>query len=205
MNVQFDGANREHRLILDLVRSGSSVLDLGCGEGALLSLLVLERKAKARGIEIDEQAIYKCVARGLSVFHGDIDSGLSEYGDKSFDYVIFDQSLQQVRRPDQALSNALRVGREVIVVFPNFAYWSARFQMCFRGRTPVTPALPNAWHDTPNLHFLSIADFINYCRARGIIIRNSVFLGGKRVAGMLPNLFAEVGIFLIAEHTGEQR
>ena len=205
MNVQFDGANREHRLILDLVRSGSSVLDLGCGEGALLSLLVLERKAKARGIEIDEQAIYKCVARGLSVFHGDIDSGLSEYGDKSFDYVIFDQSLQQVRRPDQALSNALRVGREVIVVFPNFAYWSARFQMCFRGRTPVTPALPNAWHDTPNLHFLSIADFINYCRARGIIIRNSVFLGGKRVAGMLPNLFAEVGIFLIAGHTGEQR
>lgn len=203
--MEFDGVNREHRLILDLVRSGSSVLDLGCGEGALLSLLVLERKAKARGIEIDEQAIYKCVARGLSVFHGDIDSGLSEYGDKSFDYVIFDQSLQQVRRPAQALGDALRVGREVIIAFPNFAHWPARFQMCFRGRTPVTPALPYAWHDSPNLHFLSVADFIHYCRARGILIRNSVFLGGKRMVRVLPNLFAEVGIFLIAGQTGEQR
>jgi methionine biosynthesis protein MetW len=199
MNVRLDGANPEHRLILDLVRPGSSILDLGCGDGDLLSLLVLEKKARAQGLELDEQAIYKCVARGLSVFHGDIDTGLSEYGDRSFDYVIFDQSLQQVRHPGPALTEALRVGREVIVAFPNFAYWPARTRMFFSGRTPVTRALPYEWHDSPNLHFLGIADFQDYCRDHRISIRDQVYLRNAGITRVLPNLLAEIGIFLIAE------
>ncbi len=188
----------EHRKIAGLVRPGSSVLDLGCGDGTLLSLLVLEKEVRAQGLEQDEQAIYQCVAKGLSVFHGDIDTGLSEYGDRSFDYVIFDQSLQQVRQPARALAEALRVGREVIVAFPNFAFWSSRFQICIRGRTPVTPSLPYSWYDSPNLHFLSIADFTGYCRKRGIPILNSIVLGRERVVRVLPNLLGETGIFLIA-------
>ncbi|NTW57825.1 MAG: methionine biosynthesis protein MetW [Nitrospirae bacterium] len=181
-----------------MVRTGASVLDLGCGDGTLLSHLVLEKGVRAQGLEQDEKSIYQCVAKGLSVFHGDIDTGLSEYGDRSFDYVIFDQSLQQVRQPDRALGEALRVGREVIVAFPNFAFWPSRLQICLRGRTPVTPSLPYSWYDSPNLHFLSVADFTGYCRKRGIPIRNSIALGRERVVRVLPNLLGETGIFLIA-------
>ncbi len=192
-----NGMKLKHRVILDLVRPGSSLLDLGCRDGELLSLLVRERKARAQGIEQDDQAIYACVARGLSVLHGYIDSGLSEYREKSFDYIIFNESLQKVRTPDRSLSEALRVGREVIVVFPNFAHWSARMQMFFGGRAPVTPALPYAWHNTPNLHFLSISDFIDYCRKRGMKVRSSFFVGKRRIVKVLPNLIAEKAIFLV--------
>lgn len=196
--TRYDGVKLEHRKIVDMVRTGASVLDLGCGDGTLLSHLVLEKGVRAQGLEQDEKSIYQCVAKGLSVFHGDIDTGLSEYGDRSFDYVIFDQSLQQVRQPDRALGEALRVGREVIVAFPNFAFWPSRLQICLRGRTPVTPSLPYSWYDSPNLHFLSVADFTGYCRKRGIPIRNSIALGRERVVRVLPNLLGETGIFLIA-------
>ncbi len=188
----------EHRLILELVPNGSSVLDLGCGDGELLSALVRERKARAQGIEIDEQAIYRCVAMGLSVLHGDIDTGLPEYGDRSFDYVVLNQSLQQVKSPDKVLTEALRVGKWVILGFPNFAHISARFQLFFRGRTPVTPSLPYEWHDTPNLHFLSISDFFEYCRRREIRIKRAVFVGNKGRVRLFPNLFASSGIFLLS-------
>jgi methionine biosynthesis protein MetW len=200
--MRYDGVKLEHRKIVDMVRPGSSVLDLGCGDGTLLLLLVREKRVRAQGLEQDEQAIYQCVAKGLSVFHGDIDTGLSEYGDGAFDYVIFDQSLQQVRQPDRALEEALRVGREVIVAFPNFAYWPSRLQICFRGQTPVTPSLPYSWYDSPNLHFLSISDFTGYCRRRGIPVRNSIVLGRERVVRVLPNLLGETGIFLIARADG---
>jgi methionine biosynthesis protein MetW len=188
----------EHRLIVDLIPTGSSVLDLGCGDGELLSALVRERKARAQGIEIDEQAIYRCVAMGLSVLHGDIDTGLPEYGDRSFDYVVLNQSLQQVKSPDTVLQEALRVGKWVILGFPNFAHISARFQLFFRGRTPITPSLPYEWHNTPNLHFLSISDFFEYCRRREIRINRAVFVGEKRKVRLFPNLFASSGIFLLS-------
>ena len=188
----------EYRAILEWITQDSSVLDLGCGEGKLLSLLVRERNIKAQGIEIDEQAIYQCVARGLSVFHEDIDHGLSDYSDQSFDYVILNQSFQQVKNPDIVLKEALRVGRQVIVGFPNFAHYLARLQIFFKGKTPITPSLPHEWHDTPNLHFLSISDFIEYCRKRNIKIRKSFFIGKNRRAVIFPNLFALTGIFLVS-------
>jgi len=189
----------EHKAILGWVHQGSSVLDLGCGEGELLALLVEERHVRAQGIEIDEQAIYQCVAKGLSVFHEDIDNGLSDYADRSFDYVILNQSFQQVKKPDVVVKEALRVGRKVIVGFPNFAHYSARLQIFFKGKTPVTASLPYEWHDTPNLHFLSISDFIGYCHERKIKIEKSFFIGKNRGVRILPNLFAMTGIFLITD------
>jgi methionine biosynthesis protein MetW len=188
----------EYKAILNWIHHGSSVLDLGCGNGELLDLLVHEKSVKAQGIEIDEQAIYECVARGLSVFHEDIDNGLSGYPDKSFDYVILNQSLQQVRKPDIVVKEALRVGREVIIGFPNFAHYSARFQIFFKGKTPVTSSLPYEWHDTPNLHFLSVSDFIHYCHERKIKIEKEAFIGRNRRVKIFPNFFALTGIFLIS-------
>ena len=188
----------EHLAILEWVSRGATVLDLGCGKGELLSLLIRTKNVKAQGIEIDEQAIYECVAKGLSVFHEDIDHGLPEYGDSSFDYVILYQTFQQVREPDAVMKEALRVGREVIIGFPNFAHFRARWQIFFQGKTPVTPALPFEWYDTPNLHFLSISDFRRYCRQRGFRIDRCEFLTKSRKCRLWPNLMANNGLFLIS-------
>jgi methionine biosynthesis protein MetW len=196
--MQSELPSLENKTILGWVRRGASVLDLGCGDGELLDLLVRERGVRAQGIEIDEQAIYQCVAKGLSVFHEDIDHGLSDYSNQSFDYVVLNQSFQQVKKPDIVLKEALRVGRRVIVGFPNFAHYLARWQIFFKGKTPVTPSLPYAWHDTPNLHFLSILDFIEYCHKRNIKIRKSFYIGKKRRTVIFPNLFALTGVFLIS-------
>lgn len=196
--MNYESVRPDHKAILGIITSRSSVLDLGCGTGELLYLLIKEKNVRAQGIEIDEQAIYKCVAKGLNVFHGDIDSGLREYKDKSFDYVILNQSLQQVKHVESVLTDALRVGKKVIVGFPNFAYFGARFQLFFKGRAPITPSLPYTWYSTPNLHFLSITDFIEYARKNKINIERSVFFDNKRRIIVLPNLLANIGIFLIS-------
>ena len=188
----------EYRIILDWMEQSSSVLDLGCGDGELISLLVQEKQVRAQGIEIDEQAIYDCVARGLSVFQQDIDTGLAEYVDKSFDYVILSQTLQQVKKPDFVLKEALRVGKQTIVSFPNFVYYPARFQIFFRGKVPVTPSLPHEWYETPNLHFLSISDFIEYCTQRKITIKDSVFIRKNKRLWFFPNFFAALGTFVLS-------
>ena len=185
--------------ISEWISSGASVLDLGCGDGELLALLIRQKQVRAQGIEFDEQAIYRCVASGLSVFQEDIDTGLAEYADKSFDYVVLNQTFQQVKKPDFVLTEALRVGKHVVAGFPNFCYISDRFQIFFKGRVPVTPSLPYEWYDTPNLHFLSIADFKNYCQKRNIIIENTAYVAKNKRVRFLPNLFAEIGIFLLSK------
>jgi len=187
----------EHEVVLEWVEKGSTVLDLGCGTGDLLEALVKQNGVKAQGIEIDEQAIYACVAKGLSVIHQDIETGLSEYLDKSFDYVILAGSLQQVKKPDSVLKEAFRVGKRVIVSFPNFGNYKVRFQILFGGKVPVTPSLPFEWYDTPNLHFLSILNFIEYCQKRNVRIERSAFLGAGRV-NFLPNFRADTGMFLLS-------
>jgi methionine biosynthesis protein MetW len=196
--TSIDTISPDYRTILEIVGPASSVLDLGCGTGELLSLLVQEKNVKAQGIEIDDKAIFECVAKGLSVFHDDIETGLPEYGDKSFNYVILNQSLQQVKRPDKVLQEAFRVGSRVIVGIPNFAYISARFQIFFKGKVPVTPSLPFEWHNTPNLHFLSLLDFIDYCEKQKIVIEDSYFMNGQGKVRLFPNLFAQTGIFVLS-------
>ncbi len=187
----------EQRIFANWIGSGASVLDLGCGDGALLSYLARERSIRGQGIELDNQAVSRCVSEGLSVYQQDIDTGLSEYADDSFNYVILNQTLQQVKKPAQALEEALRVGKKAIVGVPNFAHIKARASICLRGHVPVTAALPYQWYDTPNLHFLSLADFKAYCQQHTITIEQAAYRSGDRTVRFQPNLFAEVGYFLL--------
>jgi methionine biosynthesis protein MetW len=189
----------EHLVISGWISSGASVLDLGCGDGELLVLLIKNKEVHAQGIELSEQAIHNCVAAGLSVFQQDIDTGLTEYADKSFDYVILNQTLQQVRKPNFAIKEALRVGKKVIVGFPNFCYIINRFQIFFHGKVPVSPSLPYEWYDTPNLHFLSITDFKDYCKKNQITVDDTAFISKNRTVRFMPNLFGEVGLFLLSK------
>lgn len=189
----------DHKIIGEMIQPGSMVLDVGCGDGDLLEYLVLCKSVKGSGVEISEEAIYSCVEKGLSVSHGDIDSGLREYPDKQFDYVIFNQTMQQVQKPKEAIHEALRIGKEVIIGFPNFCNFSARLQLFFGGHVPVTPSLPFTWYDTPNLHFLSIKDFEAFCREEAITIDIKVFLSEKDVIRSFPNLFALNAIFQISK------
>ena len=191
--------NLDHKIIGEMVEQGSVVLDMGCGWGDLLEYLVENKDVKGSSVEISEDAIYSCVEKGLSVSHGDIDSGLVDYPDKLFDYVIFNQTMQQVARPEEAIGEALRIGKKVIIGFPNFCHISARFQIFLRGHVPVTPSLPYEWYDTPNLHSLSIKDFKRFCRVRNIHIEKTVFLAQSRVVRFMPSLFAVNAIFQISK------
>lgn len=187
----------DHKVIIDLIEPETKVLDLGCGDGTLLSLLKKEKSCKASGVEIDEQAIYACVEKGLTVSQGDIDTGLSDYTDKRFDYVILNESLQQVLNPQLVILEALRVGQKVVVGIPNFCHSKARWQIFFRGRVPVTKELPYEWYNTPNLRFLSLKDFRYFCRDNAIAIHKEIGLNATNVVNFRPNLLANLGIFLL--------
>jgi len=189
----------DHKIIGDLIGPDTKVLDVGCGTGDLLEYLVNAKNVDGRGVEISEEAIYACVEKGLSVSHGDIDSGLTEYPDKLFDYVIFNQTMQQVHKPKEAILEALRIGRKVIIGFPNFCHMTARIQLFFMGHVPITPSLPYRWYDTPNLHFLSIKDFARFCKDEGITVEKHVFLTEKSIIKFMPNLFALNAIFQISK------
>lgn len=191
-HVRFD-----HRLICKIVEPGAAVLDLGCGSGELLVLLREKRNARGQGIEVNDHAIFQCVEKGLSVFHLDLDSGLSGYPDRAFDYVILNQSLQETLHVEIVLNEALRVGRRVVVGFPNFAHIKARVQLFFRGATPVTNALPHLWYNTPNLHFLTISDFETFTSERNINVLERYFYTHDTLVTFMPNLFAMNAIFVI--------
>jgi methionine biosynthesis protein MetW len=199
MSLDLKSIKPDHRIILGWIEQGSSVLDLGCGDGDLLYLLAREKGIKGQGVEIDEQAIYRCVAKGLNVFHDDIEGGLTDYESGAFNYAVLNQTFQQIQHVDRALVSALRVGKKVIVGFPNFAFYKSRFQTFFSGRTPVTDALPYMWYETPNLHSVSILDFIDYCRQRQIHVHRTAYLDGGRTIAMLPNLFAQTALFEISK------
>lgn len=187
----------DHKIICRWVEKEKRVLDLGCGDGELLARLIAERKCRGTGIEIDEKAIYACVAKGVSVAHGDIDTGLTDYTDKRFDYVILNESLQQVLHPKTVILEALRVGKKVIVGIPNFCHIGARLQIGFQGRVPVTKQLPYEWYDTPNLRFLSLKDFRHFCQDNNIKILAEQGIINNRAVPILPNLFANIGLYLL--------
>jgi methionine biosynthesis protein MetW len=191
-NIQLD-----HRIIFSIIEPGSRVLDLGCGEGELLYPLVRDKHVRAQGIELNDKAIQECVKKGLSVFQDDIENSLREFPDNSFDYVILNQSMQEVRKVDCVIHEALRIGSRVIIGFPNFAYFKSRSMLFFQGRSPVTKSLPYLWYDTPNVRFLSITDFTNFCAGKNIRIVEAHYLGKKRIVRILPNLFALNAVFVI--------
>ncbi len=196
-----DTARLDHRIIADIIDDGSRVLDLGCGDGDLIALLETTRNVRAQGIELDNDAVGRCIMRGLSVFHGDIESGLMEYPDRSFDWVILNQSMQETRKIDFVIEECLRVGRRVIVGFPNFAHVRARAALFFCGRTPVTSSLPHYWFDTPNVRFLSIKDFLAFCDRKPITVVDARYLGTVRPVRVFPNLLAMNAIFVLAKKT----
>jgi len=188
----------DHRVIFDWIEPGARVLDLGCGDGKLIDLLSRGKDACVQGIELDEKAIYECVKKGLSVCQGDIGTGLAEYPDRCFDYVILNQSLQEIRKAAFLLREALRVGERAIVGFPNFAHIGARVSLFFGGRAPMTPSLPHRWYDTPNVRFLSIGDFRQFCTEMGFAVENAAFLDGRKTVTFWPNLRALSAIFLLS-------
>lgn len=176
----------------------ASVLDVGCGDGALLAAL-RDRGCDARGMELDPANVAECVGRGLSVIQGDADADLSFYPDKSFDYAILSQTLQTTKRPDRVLEELLRIGRRAVVSFPNFAHWRVRLALLWGGRMPVTRLLPVAWYETPNIHHVTIDDFRALLRERGIRVEEAWFLKGDRLMSpAAANLRAEHAVFLLS-------
>ncbi|PJZ26238.1 methionine biosynthesis protein MetW [Leptospira hartskeerlii] len=182
--------------ILDTISPGSRVLDLGCGNGDLLYLLK-QKGIRGQGIEKDEDAIVECIRKGVYVHHGDIDEGLSHHEDKRFDYVILNQTIQETRHPGDIIKECLRIGKRVIIVFPNFGYWEVRFRILFQGKTPVTDLLPYRWFNTPNLHFLSVLDFQEFCDIRGFTVEDKAFFTDLKQVKFSPNFFAKLALFQI--------
>lgn len=187
----------DYAIISEWVEPGSRVLDLGCGDGELLAWLAENKSVEARGIELDARKVQRAIARGVSVYHGDIDQGLTDYPDESFDYVILSQTLQETRRPLHVLREMLRVGRRAIVAFPNYGHWSVRLSLLVRGRAPVTRCFPYQWYDSPNIHFLTIKDFQVLAREQGWRVEREIFLSGRYSGRFLANLLAEVAVFLL--------
>ena len=195
-------ARPDYAMIAELVESGSKVLDLGCGEGELLAWLREHKDINGRGVEIDPHKVHHAIARGVSAYQSDIDQGLADYPDRSFDFVILSQTLQETRYPLQVLKEMLRVGRHGIVAFPNFAHWSTRLAHLFSGRAPRTKLFPYDWYESPNLHFLTVHDFVLLCRNQDWTIERQIFLRGDRQVRLFPNVFSEVAVFSIRASHG---
>ncbi len=195
--MKSDPLRLDYGIIFEVIEPGSRVLDLGCGNGDLLYLLARDKNAKVQGIELSDEEIYQCVKKGLSVFNSDIESGLVEYPDQSFDYVILNQSMQEVTKVDFIIHEALRVGRKVIIGFPNFAHIAARLRLVFQGRSPMTKALPHYWYDTPNVRCLSISDFNEFCEEKQVKVLDAYYLGEQRLVKFWPNLFALNAVYVL--------
>lgn len=186
-------------IIGEWIPAGARVLDLGCGDGTLLAYLQAERDVQGYGLEIDPDNVVACVARGVSVLQLDLDAGLTQFEDNSFDFVLMTGALQEVQRPDELIEEMLRIGRESVVTFPNFGHWRPRLTLALKGTMPVSKALPNRWYDTPNIHLCTVHDFENLCRNKHIdISRRHVVNHAHRSTWsmrLLPNLLGEIALY----------
>jgi methionine biosynthesis protein MetW len=189
--------------IAEMIPNHARVLDVGCGDGMLLEYLVRTKQVDGRGVELSQQNVNACVARGLAVVQGDADTDLAEYPAQVFDFVILSQTIQATEKPDQVLEQLLRIGRHVAISLPNFGHWRVRLALAFGGRMPRTKALGYYWYDTPNIHLCTIADFVDLARGKGAVIDRALALKRDTVAGAMrpdawgPNLLAQGAIFLL--------
>jgi methionine biosynthesis protein MetW len=187
----------DYAIISQIVEPNTRVLDVGCGEGELLHWLALHKGVDARGVEIVGAKVQRAIARGVSVYQGDIDQGLADYPDDAFDYVILSQTLQEVRKPLKVMKEMMRVGRRAIVAFPNFGHWSVRLAHLWSGRAPRTKLFPYDWYNSPNIHFLTVHDFESLAQKMNWPVERAIYLSGDAEVTLFPNLMAEIGVFLI--------
>lgn len=194
--------------IVSIIEDNSRVLDLGCGDGELLELLYNKKNVYGLGVDINTEEVLKCIKRGVSVIQEDIEAGIHKYKDQSFDYVVLSETLQAIKRPDYVMHQIMRVGKKVIVTFPNFAYYKLRLHFFITGKMPKSELLNFEWYNTPNIHLLTIKDFKNFCKNNNIKILNETYLVGKqkRMNNQfgLENIFAEEAIFLIQKEPQEK-
>jgi methionine biosynthesis protein MetW len=189
----------DYRVIIEMIGDETKVLDLGCGDGELLEIITKEHSSVCQGIEIDADHISLCMKKGVSAIQGDLDEGLNDYPDKSFDHVILNQTLQVVISPDKVIEEMVRVGKSGIIGFPNFGHFSVRMRLLLNGRMPITKELPDPWYSTPNIHLMSIKDFEDFCEENNIIIEKRVLLSGSNIlkSNVLYNLMATHAVFKI--------
>lgn len=192
-----------YKSIVELVEENSKVLDLGSGDGSLLKMLKDIKNVSGKGIEINQNCVIESIQKGVSTIQGDIDEGLMQFSDKEYDYVILNSTLQSTEKPHFVIKEMLRVGKKVVVSFPNFGYWKVRFYLMFKGKMPISKRLPFKWYDTPNIHLLTINDFFEYAKQNDIkILKAMYFNNGKQRKGIfvrrISSLFAEEAIFVLS-------
>ncbi len=194
---------KEFRIIADLVEQNSRVLDVGCGDGELMSFILNNISNDIRGIEISKTNVQRCISKGLTVIEGDAEKDLFQFPESSFDFVILSQTLQAFLNPEKVLDELLRVGKKAIVTIPNFGHWRVRLNLFFQGTMPITETLPHKWYNTPNLHMCTIKDFSNFCTDKKIKFIKSLALSQEKVLNIsksnlgMRNFFSDLGIFLI--------
>jgi methionine biosynthesis protein MetW len=194
---------KEFKVIADLLPNDTRVLDVGCGDGSLMNLLVKEKNIEVRGLELEKKNVQECIYKGLPVIQGNAETELYQFPDQSFDYVVLSQTLQAFYNPDKVLKELLRIGKSVIVSIPNFGYWRVRTSLLFFGKMPMTKTLPYSWHNTPNLHMCSIKDLFNYCDEQNIKIKKVVGVNNDKISLIkksnleIKNFLSKLGIFLI--------
>ena len=194
---------KEFKVIADLLPNNTRVLDVGCGDGALMDFLVKEKNIEVRGLELNQDNVQECIYKGLPVIQGNAETELYQFPKQSFDYVVLSQTLQAFYQPDKVLRELLRIGKSVVVSIPNFGYWKVRTSLLFFGKMPVTKTLPNTWFNTPNLHMCTIKDLFNYCEDQNITIKKVIGVNENKISLIkknnleMKNLFSKLGVFLI--------
>ncbi len=194
---------KEFKVIADLLPKNVTVLDVGCGDGSLMSHLIKEKNIEARGLELKKENVTKCIYKGLPVIEGNAETELHQFPNQSFDFVILSQTLQAFYNPEKVLKDLLKIGKSVIISIPNFGYWKVRTSLLFFGKMPVTKTLPNSWYNTPNLHMCTIKDFFHFCLEKNIKIKKAVGVNKDNTSEIkknnleIKNFFSKLGIFLI--------